>query len=192
MTDQQLHLLKSLKQTGEITSPEQGGTGRNFLERGSILRGNGVGRVTLSTPGQLRQEMGLGKEGPLPVNAGGTGATTLSGIKETLGIGKVLFAQEWSTGTVTVPETAAYTLFQITMSGQGTTILALRNGQYIRGIGGYSTATPTQILYSFAATVEGDVWTFVACNQINHEQTSSEVVLSEIKPMTVTKIQGII
>lgn len=113
-------------------------------------------------------------------------------IRNALGIGKQLYAQEWSSGTVTVPGTDSYALFQIEMVGQGTTILAMRNGQYIRGIGGYSTATPTQILYSFAATVEGNAWTFVACNQINHEQTASEVVLSEIKPMTVSKIKGII
>lgn len=75
------------------------------------------------------------------------------------------------------------------MDGMGTSILGMKTGKYIRGIGGYSSATPTIHTYHFAATFEGDVWTFVACNNLTHTPSGSHGTLAEC---TVTSIVGII
>ena len=104
-------------------------------------------------------------------------------------LGQTLWEGTWNAGTLTVPNTDDYQLFQICMSGQGTTILAARYGIYIRGMGGYSSATPTISTYHLAATVEGDVWTFVACNRFGHTQSGSHGGLSN---NVITSIRGII
>lgn len=98
---------------------------------------------------------------------------------------KTLWSGSWNAGEIYVSDTDKYVLYKITMSGMGTTVLAMRHANFIRGIGGYSTATPTIMSYQFAATIDGDYWTFVACNELTHSNNT-------IKNCTVTSIEGII
>lgn len=94
---------------------------------------------------------------------------------------KELWTGTWSSGTISVPGSSEYGLFQIRLSGQGTTIPVLKYGQHLRGMGGYSSATPTIITYQFTATISGDTWTFVACNSENHSTNAvTSLVISSI------------
>lgn len=102
---------------------------------------------------------------------------------------KNLWNGEWSSGTIEVPNTNKYMLYAIRMSGQGTMVLAMRYGTHIRGIGGYSTATPSVLMYNFTATVSGNNWTFVACNYEHHTPSGNHGAITNC---TVTSIIGII
>ena len=81
---------------------------------------------------------------------------------------KLLWEGSWGSGTITVPDTSKYLAFRIAMSGQGTVILGFRYGSHIRGIGGYTQENGEATIYQFTATIDGNVWTFVACNSFKH------------------------
>lgn len=102
-------------------------------------------------------------------------------------IKQTLWKGTWSENTITVENTSDYLLFQIGLANIGTSILAMRYGNYIRGIGGYSSATPTVTLYHFAATISGNDWTLVACNA--GAPYSDSTALTNL---TVSRITGII
>ncbi len=100
---------------------------------------------------------------------------------------QTLWEGEWSSGFIFFDEQPDdYMLFKIVLDGQGTSILAVRNGDCVRGIGGYSSATPTIVTYHFAATIYNNQWTMIACNSGNPFENGT------ITPHTVTSIIGII
>jgi hypothetical protein len=104
--------------------------------------------------------------------------------------GKLLWkGSGWNSGNITVTGSSAYTMFLIRMEGQGTVIPAFKYEPHIRGMGGYSSNTPTINSYQFAATVSGDTWTFVACNNFTHNPSGSHGTLNNRK---VTSIIGVI
>lgn len=99
--------------------------------------------------------------------------TTYNIVDETARLGagiapRLLWSGSWSSGTITIPDTDKYLLFRISMVGQGTSVLATKAGSHIRGIGGYSSETPTITTYHFAATLSNNEWTFVALNSFSH------------------------
>lgn len=102
--------------------------------------------------------------------------------------GGTLWSGSWTSGTIDVPDTDKYTVFKIGMSGQGVAILAVKHGTHIRGIGGYSSDTPTVISYQFTATFSDNTWTFVACNSLRLGGDDVGVITNQ----TVTSIVGII
>lgn len=113
-------------------------------------------------------------------------------VREVLNIptsGEVLWEGSWTSGTITVPNTDKYKMFILSFSGLGTTIIAVKHGIYIRGVGGYSTATPTITYYQFAATFEDGVWTFVAANSMQHKPDNDHGATGNI---TLTQIYGLI
>lgn len=102
----------------------------------------------------------------------------------------VLWEGTWDSGTITVPNQSKYTLFRISMHGQGTSTLAVRAGTYIRGIGGYSSATPTITTYHFAATfADNGEWTFVACNSMQHKASGNH---SDTTDVQISSIMGLL
>ena len=128
-------------------------------------------------------------------------ADTLGGVKVGEGLSiaddgtlsavtpKILWQGTWSGGDITVPDQSKYAVFRISMEGQGTAILAVRTGTFIRGIGGYSSASPTISIYQFAATFVGDEWTFIACNSMQHKIGGNH---GEITANVVTGIMGLL
>lgn len=101
---------------------------------------------------------------------------------------ELLWEGSWASGNINVPSTQDYMIYRIKMAGQGTAVLAIRLDGYIRGIGGYSSASATIMTYHFAATVEGNTWTFVACNSMRH---ISEAAHGKASDVTITGIYGI-
>jgi hypothetical protein len=108
-----------------------------------------------------------------------------NGTRGFYAINKLLWTNSWNSGNITVPGFEDYFFFRIAMDGQGATILASKHGNYLRGIGGYSSATPTIVDFYFAATFVGNVLTFVAC-------LSRNPVTGAITNMTVTAIYGVL
>ena len=93
------------------------------------------------------------------------------------GRGAVLWEGEWSSGTITVPNTGRYTGFQIFMVGMTSTILALKHVDRIRGLGGFASEENTNTTtYHFSASYRGDAWTFNACRGGSNERTVSKIV----------------
>lgn len=103
--------------------------------------------------------------------------------------GKELWSGSWASGTVTVPNSADYVLFQIGMDGQGTSILGIRYGEHVRGIGGYSGDAGEVTTYHFTATRSGNTWTFKRCNSFKHTAGGSH---GSATKRTVTTIRGLI
>lgn len=99
-----------------------------------------------------------------------------------------LWSGSWSSGDIEVPNTSNYHLYQVTLKGQGTSILAIRRGSYIRGIGGYPTSAATSI-HAFAATFSGNTWSFVRANVVAHTASGNH---SAVETFAVESIRGII
>lgn len=75
------------------------------------------------------------------------------------------------------------------MAGQGTAILGIRSGNYLRGIGGWITETPNTTSFHFNANVSGNTLTFVKCASVTHYQSSNHSVYTN---QIITTIIGIV
>lgn len=131
-------------------------------------------------------------EDVVSIKNGGTEATNADDARANLNAAiapKELWSGSWESGTLTVADTDKYNLFMLWMSGSGTSILAVKHGTHIRGIGGYSSAAKSIIYYQFAATVSGNTWTHVACNAMNHLPGSAHGELSE--SITISAVYGL-
>ena len=137
----------------------------------------------------LRNTMGLGNTtGALPVANGGTGATTPTGIKSSIGVGSLLWNGTWTSGTCTIPNTNDYYIFMVDFVDHATPVLAVRQGDYIRGIGGYSTGSTIET-YQFTATRSGDLWTLLYADRLTHTPSSNHTARLSL---SIQFIRGII
>lgn len=102
---------------------------------------------------------------------------------------KELWSGSWKSGTITVPNTADYSLFKIQMDGQGTTVLGIRYGEHVRGIGGYAGDADEATIYQFTATYSGNTWTFKQCHSFKHNVSSSH---GSATARTVSSIRGVV
>lgn len=94
-----------------------------------------------------------------------------------------LWTGSWSSGNITVDGISQYTLCIVRMDGQGTMILAMKNGEYFRGDGGFANSSTLDSHYYLSATLSGDTLTMVSCHQ---DISSSKIA------QTVTEIIGVI
>ena len=112
-------------------------------------------------------------------------------------VAKSLFSGNWSSGSITVSETAYYNVFLIYVSGVNEVVVAMKNssGNQINGIGGCSwdkiaSAGAVSDAYTsitgFRATLSGTTWTMVGLVRHNTVQNHN------FAASTVTKIVGLI
>lgn len=94
-------------------------------------------------------------------------------------VDRELWAGTWSSGSQKITGTTDYKVYVIEVAAKAdgakhaTTILAVRNGSYVRGIGGYESESITDYTYTFGATLSGDTWTFVGAGYMYHESGGS-------------------
>ena len=176
--------------------------GINPDENGNIpLTANQIGAVP-SSGGSMTGELNMNGQ---PIS--GLNAPTLDGHAASKGYvdaridslkPKPLWNGSWNSGSITVTGLSQYTVFKIGAQGIGTAILGVKQGSYVRGIGGYSSATPSITTYHFASTVSGDTLTFVAGNSLRHDapESSGEMLdfagHSNLAQLTITSIVGLL
>ena len=112
-------------------------------------------------------------------------------------VAKTLFSGNWSSGSITVSETAYYNVFLIYVSGVNEVVVAMKNssGNQINGIGGCSwdkiasagaVSDGYTSITGFRATLSGTTWTMVGLVRHNTVQNHN------FAASTVTKIVGLI
>lgn len=102
--------------------------------------------------------------------------------RNNLGMIQELWSGSWSSGTITVPNLQNYYIYKVVMQDMGTAMICIRHGNFFRGMGGYTTATPTVTYYQMGATISGNNLTMVASNAMkaNGDNTFSDTVITNI------------
>lgn len=104
---------------------------------------------------------------------------------------KKIWSGTWSSDGNTIAETPNYTMFLVetknssTSEVQGTLIPVFKNGTFIRGVGGYVNATPTDYTYHFGATLSGNTWTLVNCTYNYHGNESTHGKRANCTPIAI-------
>lgn len=82
-------------------------------------------------------------------------------IKKVADMGKVLWSGAWSSGTITVPNTASYQTYLIKLS-DGSAVLGIKNpaGTILTGLGGYSYNTPSIVTAAINIGISGNRWSY--------------------------------
>ena len=102
---------------------------------------------------------------------------------------RTLWTGTWAQGSITVPDLTDYTIFIVQMQSQGTNILAMLNGNYFRGIGGFtrfSGQAYKETFYLIAANRSGNTLT------MEYPGAAHAYTVDNRTEMTVTKIIGVI
>lgn len=103
--------------------------------------------------------------------------------------GKQLWSGTWSSGTITVPDTAKYIMFYMDISGSA--LIAFRLDDVILGFGVAASGQAAQYIKAFRATISGNSWTFSNVTQTNHTGSTPYHSLSSTA-LEVRKIVGLI
>lgn len=99
-----------------------------------------------------------------------------------LGMNKVLWEGTWSSGKITIPNANRYRILLLATKARssgssiGTLIVACNYNTWLRGIGGYSTATPTMTHYYFNAQSDSDTsntFNFIECTAQRNDGTNT-------------------
>ena len=100
-----------------------------------------------------------------------------------------LWSGSWKTGTISVPNTAKYTMFAVKNNAMAVYIPCFKYGNNIRGGTFFTNASGgTQYMSDFTATINGETWTYVQC--CNRQNTASWQK-SQTKAVEVTNIYGV-
>lgn len=105
---------------------------------------------------------------PLCLENGGLGSenTSVHEARSSLGMSKSLWSGAWSGGNLTVPGFSDYTLFEVSLTDRGSTVLAVAYNGYFRGIGGFVSVAPSIYTYAIAATYSGNTLSWVDARNV--------------------------
>ncbi len=112
-------------------------------------------------------------------------------------INKKLYGSELAEGKTAEigNELLDYTIFRFCLKGKGTNVLCMRDGEYVRGIGGYSDKTGSTgsatTYHVNCSIVDETSLNCIACNQITH-QFESEYSHDYYQTDVIEAIYGII
>lgn len=82
--------------------------------------------------------------------------------REALGMNKVLWTGNWSSGSIEVPELSTYSVIALSIHDNFARIICTKNGNVFRGIGGCAwTGGESGSIYFFNGTISGDTLTMV-------------------------------
>ena len=100
-----------------------------------------------------------------------------------------LWSGSWTTGTISVPNTAKYTMFAVKNKAMAVYIPCFKYGNNIRGGTFFTNASGgTQYMSDFTATISGETWTYVQCC---NRQNTAKWQNSQTKAVEVTNIYGV-
>lgn len=100
-----------------------------------------------------------------------------------------LWSGSWTTGTISVPNTAKYTMFAVKNKAMAVYIPCFKYGNNIRGGAFFTNASGgTQYMSDFTATISGETWTYVQCC---NRQNTAKWQNSQTKAVEVTNIYGV-
>lgn len=114
----------------------------------------------------------------------GTATISDKTIYNTGNTNQTLWSGSWNNGNITVPDFSKFQIFSLAFSGKGTRVLAMKHGEYLRGIGGYSTGSNI-LLLGMAATFSGNTLSFVAASEYSLTAGTNTAA-------TVTAIVGVL
>lgn len=131
----------------------------------STEKGQPNGLATLDAEGNLVQSHAAGYK--LSVAQGGTGAGDPVNARTNLGLMKKLWSGNWTSGNITAEGFQDYTLFFLHPYGGAHSIIAMKVGNTLRGIGGQA-GDGNQTILTLQATCNGNTLSGLKCFWINH------------------------
>lgn len=100
-----------------------------------------------------------------------------------------LWSGSWKTGTISVPNTAKYTMFAVKNKAMAVYVPCFKYSNNIRGGTFFTNASGgTQYMSDFTATIDGETWTYVQCC---NRQNTAKWQNSQTKDVEVTNIYGV-
>lgn len=128
-------------------------------------KGQPNGLATLDAEGNLVQSHAAGYK--LSVAQGGTGASDPVNARSNLGLMKKLWSGNWTSGNITAEGFQDYTLFFLHPYGGAHSIIAMKVGNTLRGIGGQA-GDGNQTILTLQATCNGNTLSGLKCFWMNH------------------------
>lgn len=107
-----------------------------------------------------------------------------------LSVGSLLWSGNWTSGSITVPNTSNYRIFLVIQGGQVVQCIRRFTGLYIDGSAIIGATNGSQFIKSFSASINGNTWTYRWANEITHTPSSNHSTATT--GQAITEIYGLL